>query len=288
MAEKPQEQTNYLTEVLGHPVSVSGWLAVISAGALLSLVAGGGAAAIPALMWTGAQSIAALFLPGSPVFREWVDKKKRAERREAQRKHLTEEIQARLTAHRFRGEGLNAEVARYGQAYERMRERLTAMTKMASNQSAAISPYDLEKLDDATVDYLRLIYARITLRERIDAQDERDLDRKLALLERQLENATGGVEEKKLRVARDDLQRLIEKRSGLPAQEAALSAQLLSTSEAFEELYHHLQTQGGGADVARFLKDATERVELEQEIAMDVDTELEDLLRRRQGSGVSQ
>lgn len=288
MAEpEKNEGTNYLTEVLGHPASVSGWLGVITAAAVISVAVGVGPAAIPVLLWSGAQSIAALFLPGSPVFREWIDRRKRAERREAARKQLVEEIQTRLAAHRFKGDALTQEVGRAGQAYERMRERLTAMAKMVTTQQAALSAYDLEHLDDATVDYLRLVYGRITLRERIDGQDERDLEKKLAVIERQLENTSGSVEQRKLEIAQSELKALIEKRAGLPAAEVAMGAQLLSMSEAFEDLYQHLQTQGGGADITRFLKDATERVEIEQEMSYNIDSELEGLMRRRTGASQS-
>jgi hypothetical protein len=278
-APPKEPDTNYLAEVVGHPVSTSSLLATITAAAVLSVIAGGGLAAVPVLFWMGAQSIAALFLPSSPVFREWVDKKKRAERREAQRTQLVEKIRVRLEEHRFKGDELVKEVGRYGQTYERMRDRLAGIAKLVAHGNAALSAYDLEKLDDGTVDYLRIVLARITLRERIDAQDERDLEKRIDVLDRQIEKASSTAEEKKLSVARDELQRLLERRRGLPAQDATLSTQLLSMSESYEELYHQLSTSGGGAEVARFLKGATERMQIEEEIALDVDSELEALTR---------
>lgn len=279
-APLPDEETNYLMEVVGHPVSVSGLLGAVTAGAALSMVAGFGPAAIPLLLWVSAETIAGLFLPSSPVFREWIDRKKRAERREALRTQLLERIRTKSMHESFQGSRLHGQLIDYREQYDRMRERVAQIAKLAAQQSASISSYDLEKLDDATVDFLRLVHARVVLHERMDAQDMNELDRQLRIIDKRLEQAEGAVERKKLEMARADLERVLTRRRGLPAQDVATATQLLSITEAVEELYHHVTTDAGGAEVGRFLQEATARINLQEEIALEVDEEMDAIARK--------
>ena len=62
MAKQQEPETNYLGEVLLHPVSTSSLLVTVTAAAVLSVVATGGLATVPVLFWAAGQSIAALFL----------------------------------------------------------------------------------------------------------------------------------------------------------------------------------------------------------------------------------
>jgi hypothetical protein len=290
MSDLNDTDEGYLKEVLGHPASVSGLLGAITAGALLSLVGGLGPAAIPLLMWGGAEALAALFLPGSPVFREWVDRKRRAERREARRSDLNARIQKKVSALQTearvgrRGAGpLLDELEDYGTQYARMRERLAAMTRMVNTGQVSVHSTELEKLDDATVDFLRLAWARIVMFERLEDHDERDLARQVKELEHQLSQAATPVEERKLKQAITELNRVMERRRLLPAQDAATRAQLMGMVDAFEELYHHLNTEGGGAEVARYLREATERLHVEEELQASVEVEMEDIARKAAG-----
>lgn len=291
MSDLHDTDRSYLSEVIGHPASVSSLLGAITAGALLSVVGGLGPAAIPLLLWAGAESLAALFLPGSPVFREWVDRKRRAERREARRKELGERIAERMAAVEARAEKrggraaveLRDELRGYGARYERLRERLAAMARMVASGQVDMAASDLEKLDDATVDYLRLAYARICMQDRLDDAAKDDIDRDVARLERQLADAEGEMEQRKLRQAIADLRRVEERRRLLPANDAKIRAQLMAMTDAFEELHHHLATEGGGGDVARYLREATERLEVEEQLQANVEEELADIARKAQG-----
>ena len=286
--ELSDQDRSYVSEVVGHPASVSGLLAAITAGALLSVLGGLGPAAIPLLLWAGAESLALLFLPGSPVFREWVDRRRRAERREARRTDLLERIQGRVAQlqgkGRSREEGaLAQELQGYGKQYQRLRERLAAMARMVATGQVKVPAAELEKLDDATVDFLRLVWTRVGMAERQAAYDEREVAREVRALEEQLAGATSEVEERKLRGAIADLNRVMERRRLIPAQDAAARAQLMSMVDAFEELYHHLHSEGGGADVARFLDDALERLHVEEALQASVENEMEEIARKAAG-----
>jgi hypothetical protein len=279
MARPPldEEKTNYLAEVIGHPASMSGAMASITTAAVLSVASGFGLAAVPVIFYMATTSIAALFLPTSPVFRAWIDKRKRGERRETQRQELTQRIARVLDQPRGRDDAFWQEVREYGHTYQRMCDRLSAIAELVKSKNAVMSHFDLERLDDATVDFLRLVHARVTLRERMESQDARDIERKLGLVERQAEEAGTPSERKKLESAAADLQRLLERRRALPARDAATAAQLLTMSEAFEDLYHQLSSAGattGTVDIGEFLHETTEKLRFEEEVDLEVDAEL--------------
>jgi hypothetical protein len=279
MARPPldEEKTNYLAEVIGHPASMSGAMASVTTAAVLSVASGFGLAAVPVIFYMATTSIAALFLPSSPVFRAWIDKRKRGERREVLRQELTQRIARVLDQPRGRNDAFWQEVREYGNTYQRMRDRLTAITELVQSRNAVMSHFDLERLDDATVDFLRLVHARVTLRERMEAQDARDIERKIELVERQAEDAPTPSERKKLESAATDLQRLLDRRRALPARDAATAAQLLTMSEAFEDLYHQLSSAGattGTVDIGEFLHETSEKLRFEEEVDLEVDAEL--------------
>ncbi len=282
MAEAPkpfrEEEVSYLGELLGHPLNLSGFLTAITAGAILSVGFGLAPAAIPILLYVGGQAIIGLFVPSSPIFREYVNRKKRAEYREGMRAHLQEQIGQRIK--RLQLEDWE-DLARYQQRYTQMRDRLSQLLRLASNGSSGLSTSDLERLDDATVDYLRLVYRRILLHERLHAEDARSIEQQLADIQYQLHQDHSGVDRKRLEQAHSDLTRMLERRAGLPAKDAATAAQLITMSEAFEEIYHRVTTDPTSEGVGEFLREATERLTIEEELAMSVDEELDQLSRRK-------
>lgn len=289
MAEAPkpfrEEDVSYVGELLGHPLSLSGLLTAITAGAVLSVGFGLAPAAIPILLYIGGQALIGLFLPSSPIFREYVNSKKRAEYREALRVHLQEQIGQRSQA--FRLEDWD-DLVRYRQRYTQMRDRLAQLLRLAGGGRSGLSASDLERLDDATVDYLRLIYSRILLYERLNAEDSGSIERQIADIQYQLQQEHTGVDRKRLEQAHSDLTRMLDRRAGLPAKDAATAAQLITMSEAFEEIYHRVTTDPTSEGVGEFLREATERLTIEEELAMSVDDEMEQLSRRKNASRLSQ
>jgi hypothetical protein len=273
----PDNDTNYLVEMIGHPVSLSGLFASVICGAGLAVGIGVGAAAIPMVAWAGVQAVGALFLPSSPVFREWVDRRKRFERREELRGQLLKKIRAKAAAF-----PIESDVWLPGalDQYERMRERLATLSNAAAATHAKISTYDVERLEDATIDFLRLVFSRLVLKERMDGAGTAEVRSQLRAVREQLCSVDSAVEKRRLTQAQADLERLLERRNALPAQDAATAAQLLTMSEAFEDVYQRVTSQGGPADVGEFLREATERLSIEEELAMSVDDEIDALTRR--------
>lgn len=262
------EGISYLTEMLTSQTSIYGLLGTLTVAALLSIPMGLGVAAIPVLFYAAVQAIAALFIPSSPVFRERINKQKRIERREKMRAHLVAEIERREDDGQF-----------HWRAYHRMRERVESLNEFAEARSAALSPHDVERLDDATVDYLGLWLGWLVMAERWQNTDEDGLKRRISAIDRQLEKeGISPLEAKRLGKAREDLERILARRESLWGRATEIEAKMLAMSDTLEEVYQRVMLNPHSGDAAAQLQEAVERMKVEEEIDYAVDAELESLL----------
>lgn len=262
------EKVSYLKEMVSHPVSVYGGLSALMAGAILSIPLGLGFGAIPLLTYAAAEGIAALFVPDSPVFRDTVNRRKRKERREQARAHMLEELQRR-------GSG------EHWEDYQRMVERLDSLREMVRSGRVALTAADLDRLDDSTLDFLGLWLARLVMRERFDSVDENRVRGQIRTLKQQLEQELPPVEERRLRKALEDLERILERRQGLRARAAAVEAAMLSMSDTFGELYQRLTANPNASELGSALNDAVERLRVEEQLDLAVGEELDSVLHAR-------
>ena len=267
-----EEDVSYLSEMLTSKASVFGGLGALAAGAVLSIPLGLGIGAVPLLAYAAAEGIAALFVPSSPVFQEFINRKKRRERREASRAHLIGEIERRVG-----GQG------GHWNTYARMHEHLASLKKVAENRTSALTDRDVEKLDDATVAYLGMWLARLVIRERWDSIDGHSLRKKLKWMVKELENVTDPLEKKRLEKATADMQRVINSRDKLRSRELSVEAAMVSMADTFEEVYQRVMTDPTAVDVSTQLKDAVARMHFEEELDLAVEGELNHLeMARRQ------
>ena len=288
VAPEQGDVPNYLKEMLVSNVSLQTGLSAVAVGAVLSLVFGAGFLLIPPLLAGGGAAIAALFVPSSPVFRAKVDRQKRAERRERVRIHLREKIEAMAPYggserhyHTVQSGKLSRqEYDTYMQTYERMVQRLDALRKLADDSGAALTEHDVEKLDETTVDFLRLMHARMLVLERLGT-DTSTIEHQLESLDKSIDDAETAVDRRRLEQARDGLGRILKSRARLPARDAALRAQLLTMGEAYEDLYHRINADPS-AGVSEYLMEATSRLSIEEELSLAVDDEMDELHKARQ------
>ena len=268
--EVPDADANYLKEMVTSQASVLGLVGALGLGAVLSIPLGIGVGAIPIIAALAVEGIAALFVPSSPVFREFVNRRKRAERRDAVRAHLVEELErrARPDSKRWR-------------TYNKMLDRLDSLRQIASSRSTQLSDRNVEDLDDATVDYLGLWMAWLAMRERWDDVDDKGINRRLGEIRAQLAEATDAVDRKHLQKAESDLSRILERRKSLWGRAAAVEAAMLSMADTFEEVYQRVVANPGSSEVTEALDEAVERMRVEEALDFAVDTELEDLFKKR-------
>ncbi len=258
--DRETEPRSYLKEVVTHQWSLYGLLGALALGTLLAFPYGFKLAALPLLGFAAVEAIAALFLPSSAWFRHWVDAKNRRERREQARAHLLNEIRLRV-----------AEDPLWA-LYDSLCERLISLHQMVYRNS--LGEGDLERLEDATVDFLGLWLGRLTMLERLETMDEADLKRRLKALSAQLEVQESETNRKHLRQAKADLDRILTRRQRLVARQAAADAAMLALADTFDEIYQAVMTNPTSGELAGQLQEAVERLHIEE----DLDLGLEDTI----------
>ena len=228
------------------------------------------------------------------MFRHRVNRRLRSERREDLRQRFLEKLVApdQRTRDVVSLSGLalieadqnladvewDATVERYRPEYNRMVTRLSSLSAIASEHSSGVTERDVENLMDATVDYLRLVYARQNLLERLDGSRADEVSVRIADLESQLEAAPPALRAKLERI-KHDLERTAGQVAQLPARDAAVAAQLLHMTETFEELYHRITADPAGSNLSGYLNEATAKLSIEEELQWAADLEVSEVRR---------
>ena len=262
-----QEDISYLKEMLTSQTSFTGLLFTLLIAALLSIPLGLGMAAIPILSFVAIEAIAALFIPSSPVFQARIQKRKRSERREKLRTHLTNEIERR-----------QPQSHNHWKAYHRMRDRIASLHEVASRRQNALSDRDVERLDDATVNFLSMWLAWLVMEERWKTTNESDLEKRIRSIDKRLEKIEKPVERRRLEKARSELQVILQRRQSLWDRATAVEAAMLSMTDTLEEVYQRMMTNPNAGDVREELQAAVARMQVEEELDLAVDSELDDIL----------
>lgn len=304
LVEINEDDVSYFKEMLGSSLSKLGLGAAVAAVIPAAIIGGPGLGLFPLLVAAGGTAIAGLFVPSSPVFRHRVNRRLRSEKREELRKRFLQrlaveegrtEVAARLgglslleTEHDISQLEWNPLVEGYRNDYLRMAQRLDTLVELAEGSESGVTRDEVEKLQDATVDYLRLVYARKNLLERLDTSRQDEVDLRIAELDQQIENAPAALAAR-LQRAREDLERTKDHVAQLPARDAAVAAQLLTMAETFEELYHRITADPAASNVSSYLSEATQKLSIEEELQWAADSEISEMQdRRRRATAAAQ
>lgn len=263
------QQPSYFVEMLKTEPSKYGAIGAVGLGALLSIPFGLGLGAIPLVVYGAATAIASMFVPGSPTFRDKVDARRRAERRGKVREHLTEQLLARVSA-----------TEAHWSTYARMRERVASLEEVARNSATSLNPRNVESLDDSTVDFLGLWLAALTMWERWEEIDERALQRRIDEVEDSLEVTDSDVDRRHLHKARAELVALLDRKKSLWSRATAVDTAMMTLADQFEEIYQRVIRNPNAGSIGDDVRNAIDRMRLEEEIDLAVDAELEPLLPR--------
>lgn len=258
------EEPPYLKEMLTSPGNVYTGLSAAAIGTLLSIPFGFAVGLIPVVCFAAGDAIAAMFIPNSAKFRQSVDLKYRRERRENVRRHLLEELTLRLP-----------ENAPELFVYRRMLDRLQSLHAIAANRSSSLSQGDVERLDDACVDYLALLLAKVLSEEREQSVDSGALQRRAESIRAQLERSKNLSDRRTLQKALDDMETVIARHRRLEHRKTAIETALLAMPDTVEEIYHNMITNPNASNAADYLQSAVERLRLEEELDYAVAQEVE-------------
>ena len=262
-----KKKPSYLAEMLQHRYSLYGFLSAVAGGAALSVVAAP-LVAVPLVGFVAAEGVAALFVPGSKWWRDKVDAKFRATQREALRENLLSELKRRV------GQPAGT---KEGNTYERMRDRIRTLEATASDTSSQVTTRDVERLDDATVNYLSLWMLGLVLKERQEAFRLEDLDRRINELDRRLQDEElESADRHRFQKARDDLEKVLDRRTSVESHLATTKSSMLTLADGLEEIFSNVMKNPQGEEVRTYLDTAIEQVRLADGVEAEMATQLDD------------
>lgn len=292
MAEKP----SYLKAMLTSPANMYAGLGSGALGALLSLPFGFGVGLLPVILYVAGASIASLYVPSSITFRNKVDTEFRRQQRTIAREHLCREIDQRVpniiwdkhlpppldlddpAGRRQRGRPNPLSVpgnnATYLQAYQRMCDRVASLTQVAADRETQLSPQDIERLDDTTLDYLSLWLASLVTDDRSRTVDQDDVKQRIADLDAQLQNAGDTAAARQLRHARADYAALLSRQSAMLTKRQAIEAAMMAMPDQIEEIYQMIMAAPFSSSLSSKLDESLSRLRLEDELQAELDDEL--------------
>jgi hypothetical protein len=282
-ATAENEKISYLREMVVSQGSIATIAGSVAVAAVMSVfIQPVGLAALPVLAAIAGQSIAALFVPSSPVFRAKVNRRKRRQRRDQAREHMEGELRALVPDDHVNWS-----------TYQRMRGRLESLESLAASRGSTVTESMVEQLQDATVDYLGLWLAWLTMRQRWESVDEPGLKRRVAQIEAQMDEASTAVDQHHLKRAHADLSRVLERRQGLWSRATSVEAAMLAMADTFEEVYQRVMANPNSSDLGTTLEDAVERMRVEEQLDLAVEAELSDLMaperkKKRAGAATKQ
>lgn len=263
----PSQEPSYLKEMLFSQLNVYGFLLSAAAGVLLSIPYGFGVGLLPFIAFATIDMVAALFVPYSESFRASVDKRLRTEAREAQRQHLLDEIKQRESSNNKGMGSLNA--------YQRMLDRVSSLYRIAEDSHTRLNERDVDKLNDATLDYLSMWLAGQVIDERAKAISSSNIEARLKVIDSDIEAARPGTDQAQLQKARTEYLSLITRHRRMLSRKMALEAAMLSMPDQMDEIYQTIVTAPASAEVDSKLADSIAKLDLDEEI----EVELEGMLR---------
>jgi hypothetical protein len=263
-----EEKPSYVREVLTSQTNLYAFLGSLAVGAVLSIPFGFGVGAVPLIVFAAGDILAALHIPSLPTFREKVDRCWRARARQASREQLMMEIQKRSGKRTLPSANLRT--------YQRMYERVQSLYQRADTGQGRLAYRDVEQLDDVTLEYLALWLALLVMDDRAESVNPREVELKVAALEREVAAPRPGTDLRQLQKARADYAAVIERHNRMLSRRRALEAAMLSMPDQLDEIYQTIMTLPVTEDVGTRLEEAIGKLRLQEDIEADLAGDLAD------------
>lgn len=254
-----EPQTPYWWAFLKHPYNKLALLGLLTTAVLLSLPWGGDGFGIGMLALAAIQMVGLATVPGLPTFQARVDAQDRQRARQSRRDALLLEVKA---------QGGSA----YLHGYEQMCARVASLYRTAGNASTALSTREVERLDDLTVDYLRMCVSDAVARGSDKAELTAGVERKLRDVKSRL--AAGGLgrdNEQQLLRAQADYEEALVRHHRMASRRSALEAALVSMPVRMEEVHQMVMTSTQAGNLSQLLEESVSKLRLAEEAALDVE-----------------
>lgn len=261
-----ERKPSYLGEMLSSQGNLYAALGAAAASALLSIPFGFGLGALPLLAFGAGEIIAAMYVPSLPTFRDRVDRRWRRREREATRQRLLAEIDARGRRTSAFQQTMNA--------YTRMASRVASLQGGAGEGRSRLAPRDIERLDDATVEYLYLWLASLVMDERAEAVRPADIEARIAALGREIASPRAGTDVRQLQKAREEYAAVLERHHRMTSRKRALEAAMLSMPDQLEEIYQTVMTTPLSEEFGARLEESIARLRLQEDIEAELSSDV--------------
>lgn len=260
MAE--EQKPSYLWAMLASQSNLYAGLGSLAVATLVSIPFGFGMGAIPLVAFVAGEIIAALYIPSSVAFRDRVDQAWRSRGRAATRQRLLDEINSRARrASDFQQTML---------AYSRMANRVASLYSRAHDRQTRLSPRDIERLDDATIEFLYMWLASLVMDERSDAIRPLEIENRIAFLDQEIVAPKPGADLRQLQKARSEYVAILERHQRLLSRRRALDAAMLSMPDQMEEIYQTIMTTPLTEDVGSRLEESIAKLRLQEDIEAEL------------------
>ncbi len=262
---QPPKPVSYLRAWLTSQTNVTTLLGGGLAATVASFPAGA-AGAFGALVVLGVvQVLAALVIPDLPKFRSNVDRTTRRASIDQRRHQIDREL---MQIHG--GEESVVGMAMW-QKYEQIKERADALYRIAGEEQSQLSYDDAERVDKASVDYLALWLADVTIDQRLRGGEEATVGRRLREAEASLaEVSESDPRFRHLKMARDDYLAIQDRHARLAARRMSIEAALVSLPDQVEEIYQMVVASPYSSVLGSKLGESLSRLQLEEDIEMDL------------------
>ena len=254
-----EPQTPYWWAFLKHPYNKLALLGLLTTAVLLSLPWGGDGFGVGMLALAAIQMVGLATVPGLPTFQARVDAQDRQRARQSRRDALLLEVKAQGGSAHLRG-------------YEQMCARVASLYRTAGNASTALSTREVERLDDLTVDYLRMCVSDAVARGSDKAELTAGVERKLRDVKSRL--AAGGLgrdDEQQLLRAQADYEEALVRHNRMASRRSALEASLVSMPVRMEEVHQMVMTSPQAGNLSQLLEESVAKLRLAEEAALDVE-----------------
>jgi hypothetical protein len=257
----------YLREWLTSQGNVYAFLASTAAAAVLSIPFGFGIGALPLIAFVAGDVIASMFIPASITYREKIDRKYRQQARQDARNHLLDEISRRSPNGKQYDRTLNI--------FAQMRQRIDSLYRLAGDHGSQFSERDIDKLDEASMDYLYAQLALLVIVDRAASIDLKEIDERVRGIERELTAPPMGADVRQLQKARADYQALAARHRRMLSRKTALEAAVLSMPDQMEEIYQMIVAAPRSHELGVKLSEAVGNLRLREEIEGEVADDLQ-------------
>lgn len=258
------KRTAYWLDYLRSHSHITALLVGLAASIAVSMPWGGDAFLLGLLSVLALDTVAVAIVPSLPPFREWADRKERAAILVEVHNRLMEEINAH---------GGSTHVDSFSQ----MSKRVASLYRMADDPSSTLNHHDVQGLEDATMDYLRLCLSDAVLKaaRRKGADSSSVIEDKLREVRDTLARGGFGAQEiQQLRRAESEFSEALARQGRMASRKAALEASLLAMPVRMEEVYQMVMTTPSAGNLGSLLEDSLSRLRITEEVSIELDQEL--------------